>query len=309
MPLLLPEKVASSTPGDPPQPWDRTSVIARISLPLPCHEEAREAPGPDPLEVGRVHVCTSRAPSAPLKDSLNHLNLPPLLVLPARWPPTLGPAGDPAPDRVRAAERAPCGTGGFQCLHCRKPYHTLAGLARHRELQCHLRAPRCFTCKYCDKEYSSLGALKMHIRTHTLPCPCAICGKAFSRPWLLQGHIRTHTGGSQKASSGGQGDAWGLGEKGGAILPTEDGLSYEASASLCPSSHSPTDRTPSPGGQSLQTGYRWGRTPPGGSRGTVLPTAPCSWGPRGPSTMAVSLHPCHCLCGLCLCARPPFPLL
>ncbi|XP_066952289.1 LOW QUALITY PROTEIN: zinc finger protein SNAI2-like [Macrobrachium rosenbergii] len=38
------------------------------------------------------------------------------------------------------------------------------------------------------------GALKMHIRTHTLPCKCHICGKSFSRLWLLQGHIRTHTG-------------------------------------------------------------------------------------------------------------------
>lgn len=54
--------------------------------------------------------------------------------------------------------------------------------------------PRHFSCKYCDKDYMSLGALKMHIRTHTLPCKCKICGKAFSRPWLLQGHIRTHTG-------------------------------------------------------------------------------------------------------------------
>jgi snail 2 len=51
-----------------------------------------------------------------------------------------------------------------------------------------------FKCKCCDKSYLTLGALKMHIRTHTLPCKCKICGKSFSRPWLLQGHYRTHTG-------------------------------------------------------------------------------------------------------------------
>ncbi|CAL8325591.1 unnamed protein product [Merluccius merluccius] len=51
-----------------------------------------------------------------------------------------------------------------------------------------------FNCKHCPKEYASLGALKMHIRSHTLPCVCPTCGKAFSRPWLLRGHIRTHTG-------------------------------------------------------------------------------------------------------------------
>ncbi|XP_075693252.1 LOW QUALITY PROTEIN: zinc finger protein SNAI3 [Rhinoderma darwinii] len=57
-----------------------------------------------------------------------------------------------------------------------------------------VRNCRYFSCPHCSKSYSSLGALKMHIRTHTLPCACRICGKAFSRPWLLQGHIRTHTG-------------------------------------------------------------------------------------------------------------------
>lgn len=51
-----------------------------------------------------------------------------------------------------------------------------------------------FSCQYCSKKYQSMGALKMHVRTHTLPCQCKLCGKSFSRPWLLQGHIRTHTG-------------------------------------------------------------------------------------------------------------------
>ncbi len=57
-----------------------------------------------------------------------------------------------------------------------------------------LQIPRSFSCKYCAKGYTSLSALKMHIRTHTLPCRCDTCGKSFSRPWLLQGHVRTHTG-------------------------------------------------------------------------------------------------------------------
>lgn len=50
------------------------------------------------------------------------------------------------------------------------------------------------TCSYCDKVYTTAGALKMHVRTHTLPCRCSHCGKAFSRMWLLRGHLRTHTG-------------------------------------------------------------------------------------------------------------------
>ncbi|CAF0729454.1 unnamed protein product [Brachionus calyciflorus] len=51
-----------------------------------------------------------------------------------------------------------------------------------------------YKCNNCDKCYMTQGALKMHVKTHTLPCKCKICGKSFSRPWLLQGHYRTHTG-------------------------------------------------------------------------------------------------------------------
>ncbi|XP_009561526.2 zinc finger protein SNAI3 [Cuculus canorus] len=56
------------------------------------------------------------------------------------------------------------------------------------------RRRRSFQCRHCARVYTNLSALKLHIRTHTLPYLCRLCGKAFSRPWLLQGHIRTHTG-------------------------------------------------------------------------------------------------------------------
>lgn len=226
VPLHPPDKEAPSSPGDPPQPCDRTSTIAHISLPfLPHHEEALGSSGPDPLQMSWASPRAGCTPSVPLKDSLNHFNLPPLLLLPTRWPPILGPDGDGAPDRHLGAEGIPQAPGGFKCTHCHKPYHTLAGLARHQQLHCHLPAGRAFTCRYCDKAYASLGALKMHIRTHTLPCVCKVCGKAFSRPWLLQGHIRTHTGRKH-------GDDEGMGsEEEGLISPAPGHCLWTASTS------------------------------------------------------------------------------
>ncbi|CAH8435703.1 unnamed protein product [Schistosoma turkestanicum] len=57
-----------------------------------------------------------------------------------------------------------------------------------------LNGSNSYACKLCSKVYTQASALKMHVRTHTLPCRCTHCGKSFSRKWLLKGHERTHTG-------------------------------------------------------------------------------------------------------------------
>lgn len=89
------------------------------------------------------------------------------------------------------------GSPRYQCPGCAKSYSTYSGMTKHQQYHCAAaegQLKKTFTCKFCQKLYTTLGALKMHIRTHTLPCKCHLCGKCFSRPWLLQGHIRTHTG-------------------------------------------------------------------------------------------------------------------
>ena len=82
----------------------------------------------------------------------------------------------------------------YYCAECKKSFCTESGYIKHQHLHSSNQIQKQFSCKYCQKTYNSQSALKMHIRTHTLPCKCPECGKSFSRPWLLQGHMRTHTG-------------------------------------------------------------------------------------------------------------------
>ena len=101
----------------------------------------------------------------------------------------------PSPTGSVSSGRSSGSKTRYTCTDCGKAYATKPGLAKHKELHCSVTiGVRAYSCPTCNKSYTSCGALKMHIRTHTLPCKCHVCGKAFSRPWLLQGHIRTHTG-------------------------------------------------------------------------------------------------------------------
>ncbi|XP_066493495.1 zinc finger protein SNAI3 [Tiliqua scincoides] len=195
-PLLMQDGVACPTPCEAGRLWDRSSVITRLSLPLPQSGEAKGDPCSSLQGTLGDHTGGARVPSTPLRDNPNNLNLPSAFSLHPKRTPNLGSLEEAEGEKLLGAQ---AGTADplerLECLDCRKPCHTFSGLARHRQQRCKLQTARkCFSCKYCDKEYASLGALKMHIRTHTLPCVCKICGKAFSRPWLLQGHIRTHTG-------------------------------------------------------------------------------------------------------------------
>ncbi|XP_070617921.1 zinc finger protein SNAI3 [Erythrolamprus reginae] len=180
------------TPGEASPLRSHSFAPASLPPPLPQNREAKEQLALN-LQSGE-RAAGSRGSATPLRDNPNNLNLPPAFGL-LPWRTCLAEAEGQQLPAEPGVGTDPLET--FTCLDYHKPYGTFSGLARHQQQHCKPQAAattRFFSCKYCNKGYASLGALKMHLRTHTLPCVCKICSKAFSRPWLLQGHIRTHTG-------------------------------------------------------------------------------------------------------------------
>lgn len=88
------------------------------------------------------------------------------------------------------------------CQVCGKSYYTLTSLAKHkRQFHDDVR----IECEHCGELYTSVEALRLHIRTHNLPCKCNLCSKAFSHRWsthipgknrslvhTVSVHLRTH---------------------------------------------------------------------------------------------------------------------
>ncbi|XP_019872012.2 zinc finger protein SNAI2-like [Aethina tumida] len=196
-PIKVEARLPYSAPISPdfaPQTWHRSDA--------PLYHPYYMYPHYDYIGMG---------PSSPYSDNSlsppHHMQLPlqPLALRPTNYlsmdQHSLSPNSSttsPPPESVNAEDLSEKRLKGIrhQCPDCGKSYSTFSGLSKHRQFHCAAGdgPKKSFSCKFCEKVYVSLGALKMHIRTHTLPCKCSICGKAFSRPWLLQGHIRTHTG-------------------------------------------------------------------------------------------------------------------
>lgn len=197
----LPVYPAPISPEYAPQTWHRSIAPmyhpAYYPVPYPhyAHHESIYMPPTSPYSDSSLspphHMQQPLQPLAlrpTVYSTIDQSSLSPSSSTNSPPPVSLGSAEDLSEKRKQGIRH--------QCPDCGKSYSTFSGLSKHRQFHCAAGdgPKKSFSCKYCEKVYVSLGALKMHIRTHTLPCKCTICGKAFSRPWLLQGHIRTHTG-------------------------------------------------------------------------------------------------------------------
>ncbi|XP_017073498.1 zinc finger protein 239 [Drosophila eugracilis] len=82
----------------------------------------------------------------------------------------------------------------FTCDLCPKSFRTNGSLLAHRKRHQQLLQHE---CPHCGRAFGESSNLRRHImsrHTDERPHPCTICQRSFSRVYLLELHLRTHTG-------------------------------------------------------------------------------------------------------------------
>ncbi|KAF7274024.1 hypothetical protein GWI33_013290, partial [Rhynchophorus ferrugineus] len=84
----------------------------------------------------------------------------------------------------------------YKCPYCPKAFKTAVQLGGHKN--CHTKP---FSCKECNRPFSSLYAVRAHMETHkrdnNLRFDCFICGASYARSFALKDHMNSVHGGEE----------------------------------------------------------------------------------------------------------------